>query len=115
MTETSNKNIHEPIYGRPGRWAELAVYQKDSVVSTRLIHKTTGNVTFFAFDEGQELSEHSAPFDALLNVVEGEVAVMVGGDWHSLKAGDALILPAQIPHAVKAVTQFKMMLTMIRS
>lgn len=115
MPEEIKKLVHEPIYGKSHPIGSLASYQKDSIVSTRLIHKTTGNVTFFAFDEGQELSEHTAPFDALINVFEGDVDVMIGTDWHNLHQGDVIILPANIPHAVKAVKRFKMMLTMIRS
>ena len=109
------KQIHEPLVGRAQDIHQLAAYQKDSIVSTRVIQKPTGNVTFFAFDQGQELSEHTAPFDALLTVFDGEVSVMVADKWHSMKQGEAIILPANIPHAVKAVTPFKMMLTMIRS
>ncbi len=115
MTEETKKEVHEPIYGKPLPLTGLADYQKGSIVSTRIIQKSIGNVTFFAFDEGQELSEHTAPFDALITVYDGEVKVMIGKEWHLLKAGDAIILPANVPHAVKALTQFKMMLTMIRS
>ncbi len=115
MAETEKKSVHEPIYGKPGVLVDLARYQNDSIVSTKVIQKSTGNVTFFAFDEGQELSEHTAPFDALITVYDGELKVMIGQEWHLIKAGDAIILPANVPHAVKAVTKFKMMLTMIRS
>jgi len=115
MGEKTSKQIHEPILGKPDKTENLASYQKDSIVSTRVIQKPTGNVTFFAFDEGQELSEHTAPFDALINVFDGEVKVMVGTHWHDLKTGDAIILPANVAHAVKSVMRFKMMLTMIRS
>jgi quercetin dioxygenase-like cupin family protein len=115
MSEEKSKQTHEPLLGKPAQMDHLASYQKDSIVSTKIIQKTTGNVTFFAFDEGQELSEHTAPFDALLNVFDGEVKVMVADQWHILKTGDAIILPANILHAVKAVTRFKMMLIMIRS
>lgn len=115
MSEETKKQVHEPMYGKPKPIDQLATYQNDSIVSTKIIQQTTGNVTFFAFDEDQELSEHTAPFDALLNVFDGKASVMVAGQWYKLKAGDAIILPAGIPHAVKAVTRFKMMLTMIRS
>jgi quercetin dioxygenase-like cupin family protein len=115
MADQTKKSVHEPIYGKPQALDALASYQKDSIVSTRIIQKDTGNITFFAFDEDQELSEHTAPFDALISVVDGSVKVKVGENWNSLKAGDAIILPANIPHAVKAETRFKMMLTMIRS
>jgi quercetin dioxygenase-like cupin family protein len=74
-----------------------------------------GNVTFFTFDEGQELSEHTAPFDALLHVLDGEAEVRISGHPFLLKAGEAIILPANEPHAVRAVKRFKMLLTMIRA
>lgn len=115
MAGKTTKQVHEPLLGKPQPINHLASYQNDSIVSTKIIQKSTGNVTFFAFDKGQELSEHTAPFNALIAVYDGEVNVMVGDVWHSLKAGDAIVLPANVPHAVKAVTRFKMMLTMIRS
>jgi quercetin dioxygenase-like cupin family protein len=113
--QTNKKHVHKPLLGQPQRVDQLASYQKGSIVSTKIIQKETGNVTFFAFDGDQELGEHTVPFDALINVFDGKVRVRVGEKWHSLKTGDAIILPANIPHAVNAVTKFKMMLTMIRS
>ncbi len=115
MSNKTTSHVHEPLVGRVQKIDQLAAFQKDSIVSTRVIQKAAGNVTFFAFDEGQELSEHAAPFDALLCVFDGETSVMVKDAWHTLKTGDGIILPANVPHAVKAVTPFKMMLTMIRS
>ena len=94
---------------------EFAAYQTDAVVSREIIKKTTGNVTFFAFDEGQELSEHTAPFDALVSVVEGEVEIMISGKTHRLEGGELMLMPAGQPHALKALKRFKMILTMIRS
>lgn len=90
-------------------------YQAGSVVSKILSKRRTGSITLFAFDKGQELSEHSAPFDAYVQVVEGQGEFIVGGAPHSLAAGQALIMPANIPHAVKAVKRFKMLLVMIKS
>lgn len=94
--------------------ADLASYQDGSVVSRQLTKEDAGNVTLFAFDEGQELSEHTAPFDALVHVLDGDVEVRISGQPFSLKTGDAIIMPANEPHALKAVTKFKMLLTMIR-
>jgi quercetin dioxygenase-like cupin family protein len=93
----------------------LVVYQKDAVVSRTLVKKTTGTVTVFAFDEGQALSEHTAPFDALAHVLEGEALITISGKEHPLKDGEMIVMPAGEPHAVKAVKPFKMMLVMIRS
>ena len=93
---------------------DLASYQEGSVVSRQITKEDAGNITLFAFDEGQELSEHTAPFDAVVHVVDGEVDVRISGAVYSLKAGAAIIMPAGEPHALKAVTKFKMLLTMIR-
>jgi quercetin dioxygenase-like cupin family protein len=95
--------------------AGLVSYQEGSVVSRQITKADAGNVTLFAFDAGQELSEHTAPFDALAHIVEGEVEIRVSGQPYALSAGDAIIMPANEPHAVKAKTKFKMLLTMIRT
>lgn len=95
--------------------AELVSYQTGSVVSRQITKAEAGNVTLFAFDAGQELSEHTAPFDALVHVVEGEAEILISGKSFPLKAGDAIIMPADEPHAVKATKEFKMLLTMIRT
>ena len=95
--------------------AGLAVYQEGAVVSRQITKSEAGNVTLFAFDEGQELSEHTAPFDALVHVLEGEVEIKISGQPFILKTGEAIIMPADRPHAVKAVRKFKMLLTMIRA
>ena len=93
---------------------DLASYQEGSVVSRQITKEEAGNITLFAFDEGQELSEHTAPYDALVHVLDGEVEVRISGQPFHLKSGDAIIMPANDPHALKAITQFKMLLTMIR-
>jgi quercetin dioxygenase-like cupin family protein len=93
----------------------LVNYQEGSVVSRVVLKREKGNVTIFAFDEGQGLSEHTSPFDALVQAVEGEAEVTVAGRPIALKTGDVVLLPADKPHAVKATTRFKMVLTMIRS
>ena len=95
--------------------AELVGYQAGSVVSRVLLKQKGGNVTLFAFDAGQELSEHTAPFDALVSVLEGEVEVTISGTPLRLGTGEMVIMPANQPHALKAITPFKMVLTMIRS
>jgi len=95
--------------------AEIVSYQEGSVVSRQITKTETGNVTLFAFDAGQELSEHTAPFDALAHIVDGEAEIIISGKSHHLKMGDAIIMPADEPHAVKAPGPFKMLLTMIRN
>ena len=95
--------------------ADLADYQEGSVVSRTLIKQEQGSVTLFAFDRGQGLSEHTAPFDALVQVLEGEAEVTIAGQSHRLQAGEVIIMPADKPHALKAHRRFKMLLTMIRA
>jgi quercetin dioxygenase-like cupin family protein len=94
---------------------ELVSYQEGAVVSRTLVSQKAGTVTLFAFDAGQELSEHTAPYDALVQVLDGETEISIAGQPYRLTTGEAIIMPANDPHAVKALTQFKMMLTMIRS
>jgi quercetin dioxygenase-like cupin family protein len=93
--------------------AELVAYQDGSVVSRQITKADAGNVTLFAFDKDQELSEHTAPFDALVHVLDGEAEIRISGKAFNLKTGDAIIMPADEPHAVKAISRFKMLLTMI--
>src|SRR5512144_2842294 len=93
--------------------ADLVDYQAGSVVSRIVVKAETGSVTLFAFDEGQDLSEHTVPFDGLVHVLDGEVEI--AGAPFRLRAGDAIVMPAGQPHAVKALTRFKMLLTMIRA
>lgn len=90
-------------------------YAKGAVVSMTLIDKEVGTVTLFAFAEGQGLSEHSAPYDALVQVVDGAAEITIGGTPHQVKAGELILMPANIPHALRAKPRFKMLLTMIRS
>lgn len=93
----------------------LVVYQEGSVVSRQITKEEAGNVTLFAFEAGQELSEHTTPFDALVHILEGEAEVRISGAPFLLCAGDAIIMPANEPHALRAVKPFKMLLTMIRA
>lgn len=95
--------------------AQLVSYQAGSVVSRQIAKAEAGNITLFAFDEGQGLSEHTAPFDALVHVLDGEVQVTISGVPFDLNAGDIIIMPANEPHALKALKKFKMLLTMIRA
>ena len=95
--------------------ADMVAYQAGSVVSRTIIHRDTGTVTLFAFDEDQGLSEHTAPFDALAQIIDGEAEVTVAGQPLTVKAGEMVLLPANRPHALKAAVRFKMLLTMIRS
>jgi quercetin dioxygenase-like cupin family protein len=94
---------------------DMVNYQKEAVVSKTIIDKSTGTVTLFAFATGQGLSEHTAPFDALVQVLDGEVEIRISGKPFHLKQGEIIIMPANEPHALKAVNNFKMLLTMIRS
>jgi quercetin dioxygenase-like cupin family protein len=96
------------------RIPDLASYQEGSVVSRQITKDEAGNITLFAFDQGQELSEHTAPFDAVVHVLDGEVEVRISGKPFHLKNGDMIIMPANEPHALTAITKFKMLLTMIR-
>lgn len=96
-------------------FAGMINYQEGSVVSRQVTKSEAGNVTLFAFDRDQGLSEHTAPFDALVHIIDGEALVTISGRPYELKAGDAIIMPANEPHALKAVQQFKMLLTMIRA
>ena len=94
---------------------QLVQYQPGAIVSRTIVDKPTGTVTLFAFDRGQALSEHTAPFDALVQVLDGEGEFTIEGQPYRVVAGRALIMPAHKPHAVTAVGRFKMLLTMIRS
>lgn len=94
---------------------ELVSYQEGSVVSRQITKAEAGNVTLFAFDSGQELSEHTAPFDALVHILDGEAEIRISGQPFLLRAGEAIVMPADAPHALKALRRFKMLLTMIRA
>jgi quercetin dioxygenase-like cupin family protein len=106
------KNIFEPA--NKFRFNESVDYSTDGIVSKRVLDRNVGNVTLFAFDKGQRLSEHSAPFDAMLQVVEGKGEVIINKIPYQLETGETIIMPANIPHAVNAIEKFKMVLTMIK-
>ena len=104
----------EQMEFRPQKLVDLIQYQSRSVVSRALVKKKAGSVRIFAFDEGEGLSEHTAPFDALVQILEGEVHLTLSGVDHHLAAGDILLMPAGAPHALRSAGRFKMLLTMIR-
>jgi quercetin dioxygenase-like cupin family protein len=93
----------------------LVDYQEKTIVSRMIVEKSTGNVSVFAFDKGQALSEHTSPFDAMVQVLDGKAEFTIAGEPYPVAAGEMLVMPANIPHAVTAVERFKMLLTMIRS
>jgi len=99
----------------PQDLSSLIEYQEGSIVSRELLKKDTGTVTLFAFDQGQGLSEHTAPFDAFVFIMDGSALITLSGKEHRLEAGQFIIMPAGEPHALKAPSRFKMMLVMIRS
>jgi quercetin dioxygenase-like cupin family protein len=95
--------------------ADIADYQKDSIVSKIIIDKDVGSVTYFAFDKGQGLSEHTAPFDAMVTIIEGKTEITISGEKYQLGKNEMIIMPANKPHSLKAIDKFKMLLTMIKS
>jgi quercetin dioxygenase-like cupin family protein len=103
------------LVGRALSLAGLVDYQEGSVVSRTIIDRQTGTVTLFAFDQGQGLSEHTAPFDALVQVVDGEAEISIAGQPHRVVSGEFIIMPAGRPHALRAAKPFKMLLVMIKS
>jgi quercetin dioxygenase-like cupin family protein len=90
-------------------------YASGSVVSKTIVKKPTGTITLFAFDAGEGLSEHTAPFEAVVQILDGKAEITIGGKPFTVQSGEGILLPAQVPHALKAIEKFKMMLTMIRS
>jgi quercetin dioxygenase-like cupin family protein len=111
MNESTEKNKGAFTGGMA---VDLAAYQPGSVVSREIIKKKTGTVTAFAFDESEGLSEHTAPFDALVHILDGVAEITIGGVPRLVKSGEMILMPAGVPHALKAVERFKMLLIMIR-
>ena len=105
----------DDLKGKAINISGLAEYQEESVVSREIIRKEVGTVSIFAFDKGQGLSEHSAPYDAMVQIVDGEAEITISGELNIVKKGELIIMPANEPHALAAVKPFKMVLTMIRS
>ncbi|MEK7307814.1 MAG: cupin domain-containing protein [Nitrospirota bacterium] len=102
------------IFGEIGGLNNLVDYQDGAVVSKEIIKKDAGSVTLFAFDKGQGLSEHTAPFDALVYILDGKAEISIAGKQYFLKAGETIIMPANKPHSLKAIDRFKMLLVMIK-
>lgn len=97
------------------RISDLATIQPDAIVSRQVIHQHSGNLTFFAFDKGQQLSEHTAPFDALIHILEGKAQITIDGEGFTLQAGEIILMPANHPHAVRALEPSKLLLIMFKS
>ncbi|MDD5500613.1 MAG: cupin domain-containing protein [Candidatus Omnitrophica bacterium] len=115
MAHEKNQKDTDDLLGQVVKPADLIGYQEGSVVSRTIIDKDTGTLTLFAFEEGQGLSEHTAPFDALVHVIDGEAEVTISGKSLNLIEGEMVIMPANQPHTLKATKRFKMMLVMIKS
>lgn len=112
MSKPQEQQAAEKFTG--GTALDLVTYQAGAVVSREIVKKKTGSVTAFAFDREQGLSEHTAPFDALVHVLDGTAEIIIGGEPHTVRQGEMILMPANISHALKAVERFKMLLTMIR-
>jgi quercetin dioxygenase-like cupin family protein len=116
MSETKhNSTVLESCLTKPAILAQLIDYADDSVVSKTIIDKPVGTLTLFAFDAGQGLSEHTAPYDAVVQILDGKALLTIGGKKINVSAGQLIIMPANVPHSVAAEEKFKMMLTMIRA
>jgi quercetin dioxygenase-like cupin family protein len=105
----------DSLKGRAIKTAELTAYQEGTVISRTLIDKKIGTVTVFAFDEGQGLSEHTVPYDAFIQIIDGTAEVTIDGTPHRVGSGEMIIMPADHPHSLKAIERFKMLLVMIRT
>jgi quercetin dioxygenase-like cupin family protein len=105
---------NEFVKGEVFSFADSVDYASGAIVSKTVLKKETGNISLFAFDKGEALSEHTAPFDAMIQVVDGKGQIIIGGKPFEVSAGNSIIMPANIPHAVKAIEKFKMILTMIK-
>jgi len=110
-----NKSVLDACMGRSQKLVSLVEYAADSVVSKTIVDKPAGTITLFAFDRGQKLSEHTAPYDAVVQVIDGLAQLTIGGQGVRVAVGDIIIMPANVPHAVAAEEKFKMLLTMIRA
>lgn len=110
-----NKNADDPFKGRALEFASLIEYQDRSVVSKQILNKKAGTLTLFAFDKDEGLSEHTAPYDATVMILDGKAVATIGGKPHPLKKGELIIMPAGVPHSLAAPERFKMLLIMIRS
>jgi quercetin dioxygenase-like cupin family protein len=110
-----NKGVLDACMGKSQGLASLVEYAADSIVSKTILDKPVGTITLFAFDKGQKLSEHTAPYDAVVQIVDGLARLTIGGREVEVSAGEIIIMPANVPHSVGAAEKFKMLLTMIRA
>jgi quercetin dioxygenase-like cupin family protein len=108
-------SVLQACVGKEQHLSEMIAYGDDAIVSKTILDKTAGTVTLFAFDAGQQLSEHTAPYDAIVQVLDGSAGITIGGTEHKVTAGQVIIMPANVPHAVAADERFKMLLIMIRA
>lgn len=115
MPQASLSSTVQNFIAEPLALTSLVTYQKKSVVSKQILNKKAGSLTLFAFDRGEGLSEHTAPYDASVLILDGKATILIDGKPHHLKKGEMIIMPAGIPHSLKAVQPFKMLLIMIRS
>jgi len=115
MEQFKGSADQKDLRARAIKLADLTEYQAGSVVSRQIIFRPAGTVTIFAFEEGEGLSEHTAPFDALVYILEGEAQITIAGKPLAVQAGEMIIMPANQPHSLKAVERFKMLLVMIKS
>jgi len=115
MDKKLGLSTEKPLVGRVAGLEGLVDYQAGAVVSKTVLQKKVGTVTLFAFDRGQGLSEHTAPYEAMVQVLDGEAEISIAGEKHVVRRGEMLVMPANVPHALDAVEQFKMLLIMIRS
>jgi len=113
--ERARESVLKACLGQGQSLQELAQYADDSVVSKSILDKPVGTITLFAFDKGQRLSEHQTPYDAVVQIIEGRAKLTIGGRDVEVPAGDIIIMPGNVPHAVTAEERFKMLLTMIRA
>ncbi len=113
MQQVSEEKRTE-LQGKVLRLADLVAYQDGTVASRMVVNKPAGSITLFSFDEDEGLSEHTAPYDAVVTILDGECEVWVAGETHQMSEGETIIFPANVPHALSAVTRFKMSLTMIK-
>jgi len=115
VAQSEQQASANPLMAQSIKLIDLMDYQEGSVVSRTIVDKKTGTLTLFAFGEGQGLSEHTAPFDALVYLLDGEAEITISGKTFHLKEGEIIIMPANEPHALKAIKKFKMLLVMIKS
>jgi quercetin dioxygenase-like cupin family protein len=113
--EKTRTSVLQACLGKEQALAELVEYSDDSIVSKTILDKPAGAVTLFAFDKGQKLSEHTAPYDALVQILDGHARLTIGGEDMEVLTGQIVIMPGNVPHAVRADAKFKMLLTMIRA